>query len=411
MLEHGIHDPMVLHLVLAASLTELSYKNAQHWVVRNDAHRHSEIGLDMLIQTMNRDEKPDHLLVFISVWFWYLLHLRDMKKDRPASRNMSNWIREYFHKYHLDHVLLSSAYETPGSTQLGNTPATNSRLACLARLTSWLFWADAAACFYGDGGSFADHLVRSSPEAMSTIYYLSKSTLMSYWGQRYPRKQLEDDSENESALELIHMTWVIAQRINVELESGPLNPTKIDEFGKHIQDLLLGKYAIVVGLAKSQADSRDRRLGNADWAVANLYAVCIYLFRSGIGHGADTPTLRPQVDEIARNPAFLIEVMDRSLDGSPIGQIDRFQWPLFWAGVETRDRVHQKWVLERLSSPELTTALKVVQQEQSKTGLRAGIERIRELCWENSGDAGDATGECGPVANNILTTFFQGHSF
>ncbi|KAH8755143.1 hypothetical protein F5882DRAFT_385396 [Hyaloscypha sp. PMI_1271] len=124
--------------------------------------------------------------------------------------------------------------------------------------------ADAAACFKGDGGILARLLIRSSPKVILKIYDCAKPTLEGHWGRKYPDIESYDDIKNRPLLDLINLTWIIVQKINEELESGPLDLTKSDKFGKQIEDLLLGKYANVVELAKSQISPRDRELGNAD---------------------------------------------------------------------------------------------------------------------------------------------------
>jgi hypothetical protein len=66
-------------------------------------------------------------------------------------------------------------------------------------------------------------------------------------------------------------------------------------------------------------------VGNTDWAIAQLYALCIYILRSSTGLEGVTPVLRHAVSKIARRPDRLIDIMDRSLDDGPHGQVDRFQ--------------------------------------------------------------------------------------
>lgn len=386
LLGHFSKDPMVLKFILAASLTELSWEPDALTEIRRSVsmqERANELyaaGKEMLFRLISGGgEEPDsdHFRVVASFWFWHLQHWRDFDQDRLAHSELSKCMREYYLRHDL--VRLLAARDS-------SVRELNSRLACMARLTTWLLWADVAACFQGHGGAFAKLLLESPLDVLSRIYSRGKETLRSNF-PGYPDQQLQDDIGNASALKLLHHTWVLVQMITNELDSGStLSPARARELGNRIKDLLLERYADIVAFANSPATVRNRHLGNADWAVANLYALCIYLFRCTFDSGPDAlAVLPPEVSAIARDTSGLLRIMDRSLDGGPKGQIDRFQWPIFWAGVESvgeDDWLKWKWVRERLTNPSLLATFQVIQEEQLAAGLRAGIARVREVCRE-----------------------------
>jgi hypothetical protein len=386
MLRRGSSHTAIMRLVLAASLTELAWKKGGNVLLQSLADGHYDIGHDMLVGMIDgrgsSDEQcTDPLLVLISCWFWYLRNWRNQNRDQLGHREMSRHMRHYFRRHQLDH-LLSSLAATPESCIPGEDFDSASRLTLIARLTSWIFWADAAACSLGNGGSFARFLAKSPGGELSTIYARSKNSLAYHWRLDYPADQYTDDDMNERSLDSMHQTWVVIQGINQELEDGddgPLDTATCDMFAARIEDLL-DRYADVVELAQSRGRARDRRVGNANWAVAQLYGLCIYLLRSGTGSDGITPVLRHTVSKIARNPGRLIDIMDESLDDGPPGQKDRFQWPLFWAGVETRGRVHQNWALDRIVNSHTKAVLVTVVEEQTRTKTRLGISRIRKIC-------------------------------
>jgi hypothetical protein len=378
MLARGKNHTGVLRLLLAASLTELSFRQSTPQMMQNAAEIHYASGKEALGEMMHAAGEPDHLLVAMSFWFLYLRHRRwDFSGD--GFRNISRKLSAYYRSHGLDNLLTSSTVAT--GYQSGAARLQASRMTCLARLTSWLFWADAAACFYGDGGWFARLLIGSSPNALSAIYRHSKSTLACHFGDEYPFDQIVDDNENELALELIHQTWIVVQEINEALDAGPVKEATLKRLGERVADLVCGnRYADVLRDAMTQTRVRVRHLANADWAASNLYALCIYFSRFCAGREPHTSLLNPKVEEVALKPATLMEIMDRSIDGGPPGQADRLQWPLFWGAIETRDGIHQKWILQHLSNPILGAALRAVQREQCSTGQRMGIDRIREIC-------------------------------
>lgn len=202
------------------------------------------------------------------------------------------------------------------------------------------------------------------------------------FSDQYPFEESVDDDNNELALNLLHQTWVVVQEINEAIESGPLDDEQVEKLGRRIERPLHDKYVTVISDAESRTSRRDRKLGNADWAVANLYALCIFLLRCSGHPETDSPSrpLPPDVDSIARDPSRLVQLMRRSLAGCASGQIDRLQWPLFWAGAETRDNEDREWIFEGLVSTALSATLAVVVDEQDRNGVWTGINRIREIC-------------------------------
>ncbi|KAG7286247.1 hypothetical protein NEMBOFW57_008554 [Staphylotrichum longicolle] len=378
-------DEMVLNFALAAALTELSWKpDTLQELQRSLAMqaRASELyttGKEMLFCLIGSSavDEPDHFRVVASFWFWHLQHWRDFDQDRLAHSELSKCMREYYLRHNL--VRLLAARELYAGER-------NSRMACMARLTTWLFWADVPACFQGHGGAFSKLLLESPLDALSRIYSRGKSTQRSNF-PRYPAEQIRDDDHNERTFELLHDVWVLNQIITDVLDSGTmLSPDQVVELGNRIKELLLGRNANTVALAESPDAVRDRHLGNADWAVASLYALCIYLFRCTLDSGPDAlAVLPPEVSAIARDTSGLLWIMDRSIKRGPEGQSERFQWPIFWAGIESFEKcswLQRDWVQGKLTSPSLLATFQVIQEEQLATGLRAGIGRVREVCRE-----------------------------
>lgn len=373
--EQGFRNHAVIRFALTASLTELSWKTpSSRDVMRHAAERHYILGLSLIEEMLKPDAEPDHLMVMISFWFWYLRHWRDSRADRLAYKALIGRISDYFLWHNLTRLLLSSDGETSASVTT-----------CISRLTAWLFWADVTACFWGNGGKLARLLASSPGIDLPGLYARSKASKACYWGPQYPAAQDADDNENQDALDLIHRTWVLVQAVNDAFDAGVgacdhLDEATIADLGRRVGELTRGKYSDVIAAAESCADQRTRYLANCDWAVANLSALCIYLLRCTVRPGGEPTTSQPEVDRIARSPARLVEILDRSLDGRGDGQIDRLQWALFWVGVETRDRVHQKWVLKKITSPAVMDVLKTVMSEQKSINGRIGIKKLRHLC-------------------------------
>ncbi len=384
LLESGSPKPVVLHLLLAASLTELGCQHPSFGYMTQAAEKHYRIGRRLLRDVMRSGEEPDHLAVMAAFWFLYLHQRRRGPNRRPAYRELSDMMREHIQKYRLEHILASSETSLHAS-QSWELPFPKWR-SLLSRLIIWLFWADAQSCFQGEGGSMARLLVRSSSSSsyaskgIFDMYDRSRGTLELYWGTRYPDSEVVDDLKNGAALELIHHTWVIVQEINEATEFGALDAAQSRELKSKMEDLRTRfPFSSVFRLSESAAMVRDRLMANADWAVCNYYALCIYQFRCGLDGMEAAGDAGLQSGEIEEIVASLLILVQKTLAGCEKGQLDRLQWSLFWAGIESAD----PYTLMNLTSPSLQAALEAVLLEQSGKG-RIGISRIRQICREKS---------------------------
>ncbi|KAH8645734.1 hypothetical protein BX600DRAFT_163186 [Xylariales sp. PMI_506] len=392
LMRFGSERPMVLHLLLAASMTELGCQRQSLKGLPGDAEKHYQLGRDLLLDMIASKEQPDHVAVMSSLWCLYLCQRRDYGRQTVSHRDISNMMRGYIQKHRLDRMLTLSVSTSDTAPQSSDTirPEHHS---LLARLTIWFFWTDVQSCFQGSGGSIARLLLQSSRPSLSRgildIFEQSRGALELNWGSKYPDSELADDLKNGAPLELVHRTWVIVQDINEATEHGPLDPSKSREIKAEMDELRFKfPFSSVFRLAKSGSAVRDRLMGNADWAVCNYYALCIYHFRCSVDTAsADMSSIEP-LEDIAAVVAELVLLIQRTLAAGGKFNIDRLQWPLFWAGIETSDPVYRDWILMKLTNPELQAALEIVLLEQSSTG-RIGIKRIRRICEEKcSGGVG-----------------------
>ncbi|CAK7264731.1 hypothetical protein SEPCBS119000_001144 [Sporothrix epigloea] len=213
------------------------------------------------------------------------------------------------------------------------------------------------------------------------------------------------------------------------------------------------RYTAVFRLSAYAANSgghRSRLLAMADWAVAHYLALELHLLRAGASqadlYGAHLPVLSkepvvigadfdgPSGDHKDRYNAYgthpsyqngtaadppqssssshpqaiaaqIIHLAERAIRTVGSVELDRFQWPLFWAGVETDNHVYQYFVLSNLINNDLHAALQAVLRERAgvsgvdssggsggngaghnvayhSTGSRVSIQRLRAICRE-----------------------------
>ena len=194
------------------------------------------------------------------------------------------------------------------------------------------------------------------------------------------------------------------------------------------------RYTTVFRLSAFAANSgghRSRLLAMADWAVSHYLALELHLLRAGASHAdlygddAPLPSKEPatiggdlnhqlgynnhgshpsypsypsyqshqsyqsyqpyqtyqsyQIDtppSPASHPqaiaAQIIHLAERAIRTVGSVELDRFQWPLFWAGVETDNHVYQYFVLSNLINNDLHAALQAVLRERASVGGAGG---------------------------------------
>lgn len=60
------------------------------------------------------------------------------------------------------------------------------------------------------------------------------------------------------------------------------------------------------------------------------------------------------------------------------------QWPLFLAGIETKDPIHQEWIMAHMQRDSLRVALKRTLQIQKHTGCRLSMAAVRDTLAPDS---------------------------
>ena len=363
-------SPAVLHLLFAASQSEIGWRSGSPTHMLESAQNNCQLGSRFLDVEAAKGE-VDPLVMFASFWFLHLHYRRPSSRQHVLVCELSHRMAEYIRAHKLHQVLIATGNRNP------DWPA--AKKALVARLMVWLFWTDTRARTLGDGGTMAKFLADTeSQSALGDLYEMSKETLSLNWTQ-YPDDELVDDIKNSQPLDMIHDTWVLVQRVNNAADDMlPLSPEvggeillDIDRFGRR------SAVRTLMRLTQSAAVVRDRMMLNSDWAAANYYALRIYHFRCSLTAEDESFSSSGSL-EVADTVESLMMLLQRSLANQDTGQSDRLQWPLFWAGVETRDQFKQGFILLELKDQALNAALREIFQGQ-QTGVRLAMAEIRQV--------------------------------
>lgn len=222
MLRHGSQTPMVMHLLIAASLMNLGASQHYDADICSAARGHSRAGVYLLIEAMNSSAEPDYLNVLTAFFFLYKYMAEQKNTNADAMIQFSHAVCEYVKRYNLDTLCTKSLLSCISSTEVtARVCLPRDKQECLARLIVWIFYEDVAASIRGLGGLLASHLC-AEPEQTNEIYQCSTTNLESAWGPDYPESEIVDDIENGPILKFLYEVMMLYTEVNEVCRSSIL---------------------------------------------------------------------------------------------------------------------------------------------------------------------------------------------
>jgi hypothetical protein len=85
--------------------------------------------------------------------------------------------------------------------------------------------------------------------------------------------------------------------------------------------------------------------------------------------------------EIQESVKIIPTIIQRTFSARGTELHDRLQWPLFLAGIETRDTIYRDWILSRITSNRVAEALQQVIDAQESAGMRMSMIAVRDLLY------------------------------
>ncbi|ESU13859.1 hypothetical protein FGSG_07585 [Fusarium graminearum PH-1] len=111
-----------------------------------------------------------------------------------------------------------------------------------------------------------------------------------------------------------------------------------------------------------------------------FYALQIYLHRSRNSSFGQTPI--PQDIDTALKE--LVAAAYQTIATGPVQLLERFQWALLIAGMETHDPVHRDWISANISDPVIKSVLNLVLAAKGQSDEGVSMEAVRDLVSKRS---------------------------
>ncbi|KAI9649840.1 hypothetical protein NHQ30_002422 [Ciborinia camelliae] len=370
----GAQDPLIMHLLLAISFRDLFFKDKENNELHDLAQKHFRAGIGRLLTAISEEESPHHLSIMAAFWFLYMLGSSQIHAGIGTMIDLSRVVCDYVQKHVAGLLDIGPPNRRDADPQLSLNIRDQS---LLARVTVWVFYADVGFCFCYRGGDLARYLCTDTKN-ISKIVDMGRAVLALNWGQDYPPDQAADDDQNLEVLDLLWKSAVMCQIVN-DIDKNPDPPS--EEIEQKFCDLEQ-TYSFIFELAAIDVETRPRFLVNADWILSYFYAIRIYHFRYTTQN--EDRNARPKV--IKRALKSLLDIAQRIFAKGDEENYERLHWPLFMAGIETSDKIHREWILEKFSSGKFRTVLEKVLKIQHLSGTRVHMSLIREMC-SKEGDA------------------------
>ncbi|THC99601.1 hypothetical protein EYZ11_000868 [Aspergillus tanneri] len=158
-----------------------------------------------------------------------------------------------------------------------------------------------------------------------------------FWGDGYPATAHLDDLENLPGLGLYHRSHVTQFRITELYRQHSFS----DEF-----DILLS-FAKAAPSYEIAGEGR-RVMETVYWSSMNYYSTIVYFHLCFMDVLKEQPQcLPPQILSLDEAASLVLELALKLHRSRPRAMIRTF-WPLFIAGIATRDQIYKDWVSTRL---------------------------------------------------------------
>ncbi|KAJ5415172.1 hypothetical protein N7465_003867 [Penicillium sp. CMV-2018d] len=362
-LDLALQNTMALHFLLAVSHNELAIHLGPPNYPPQESWRHFKYGSEIFLTALNplaRSTYPDHVATMLSFLYMYMFWMRIPPLNAQNLCQLSVSVLTYV-KSHGLYELCANSVSLSADTVL------------LSRILTYLYDRDGFCSFFGCGGAFASY-GSENHDKRHRIWQLSKSIFAS-----------SDGHTTASAMPSTQRP-LNAHTLNVyfELISIHHDINCYSQAAEGQAPRLLRKIKRNLAMAQDECGSLSRlivqcrRQGRSPplmalVAVTFFHAIQIYFHRCRDSYFGQLPVS----GEIQQALSDLITTAFHTVATGPVQLLERFQWSLMIAGMETHDPVHLQWILANLSDPILKNLLNMVKEEQESPSI--SIQQLRQI--------------------------------
>ncbi|KAA8643334.1 uncharacterized protein ATNIH1004_010101 [Aspergillus tanneri] len=192
--------------------------------------------------------------------------------------------------------------------------------------------------------------------SLPELYRISRQSPSHFWGDGYPATAHLDDLENLPGLGLYHRSHVTQFRITELYRQHSFSDVGVQSPFQQIVDeisAIAKEFDILLSFAKAApsyeiAGEGRRVMETVYWSSMNYYSTIVYFHLCFMDVLKEQPQcLPPQILSLDEAASLVLELALKLHRSRPRAMIRTF-WPLFIAGIATRDQIYKDWVSTRL---------------------------------------------------------------
>ncbi|KAF5568063.1 C6 zinc finger domain-containing protein [Fusarium phyllophilum] len=381
MLRLAMHDPLVLHMILAIGGSGIDYRHQWHERQYRVSTEHSQdspstyrtlglkhysealrelhtiLGDNEAAESVNLDSLTSGLVLMI---MYEQLHGDARCKGLASHLNGAALI---FKHHYAD--ILQRARDTSQSVPLMKTAESGSPRHLsqfCARLITRICGMDATAASFGLGGQVTRVLCKNLPDdksslptgpikRLSSLHAYSGPLYRLVWGDDYPAVELVDDLENQQVFELLEASVQLRYLISEMTSLLPVGGSALAEASRKVMIAIYeigGSYMNILDFASrltSATDNSHSMVPTIRWVVPIYYTEVLDFLRIA-------RTIHPPVELELDNSKTIRNIMNLAFQayqhGGDVAMV-RIGRPLFMVALETDEELHVSWILERFN--------------------------------------------------------------
>ncbi|KAL2807650.1 hypothetical protein BJX63DRAFT_64474 [Aspergillus granulosus] len=362
-LNKAYNRDMALHFLLAVSHSELAIYHGRGSQPPRESQEHFERGARLFLQAHNPFVSPDHVGMMLSFLYLYMFWMRRDRLDPMKLKDLSRAVLAYIRTYRLDSLCASDDVFSDGEAT-GNQGGliTVSEQVLLARVIIYLYDRDGFCCFFGCGGDFANYL-NSDPQKRWRIWLRSRTAFL-LSSESSSSSDIGAEMEDAATLDVYFELITVHQEINAYSQASAAHATATEsKLQRRLETIRMEQASLFHRVSDLECHNQCTLM--AFVTVAFYHALEIYFHRARLSSfGA-----RPLPTKLQDSLSFLVSTAYYAVKAGPTQLLERFQWSLFIAGLETTDPVHQEWIESNISDP----------------AIKAGFDHIKTLKEQTHG--------------------------
>ncbi|RSM11309.1 hypothetical protein CDV31_006862 [Fusarium ambrosium] len=367
-LEFAVQNRMALHLLLAFSHSELAIHQGYSDRPPLESYLHFQHGSQLFTQQLESFIHTNHVAMMLSFLYLYMFWMRRHPFDVSRLKELSASVLVYVRAFALDELCANGAPDTGVSKPV-----------ILSRILTYIYDRDVFCGFFGCGESFAGY-VDENHEKRQKIWQLSRLPFSNYQSTMWSGSQGSSGNHHRMILDVYFALITIQREINRYSQGSEEQALAMGLGIKRKLERIRKERTFLFELAAGGSQQGSTTPLMALVTVTIFHALKIYLARSRESALSELPV----PSEVQRALKDLVTTAYYTVAAGPVQLLERFQWALLIAGIETHDPIHRDWISASISDPAIKGIFQLIQSAKGPSGITMrAVRRLVSVGYNN----------------------------